>query len=122
MDGELAMSKSQEQELMRTIQEDEEEEMRQLKAKHDELRRLVKHRHTAMARRKHDAAADSSSEQTKTKLKKSARDKVISEEMFEDMLNKPYGPRKDTLGIIKSGTDKHGHTLYFDKGYVYCKA
>lgn len=73
-------------------------------------------------KRKHEAAADSSSEPTTTKLKKSARDKVISEEMFEDMLDKPYGPRKDSLGIIKSGNDKRGHTLYFDGGYVYCKA
>ena len=74
-------------------------------------------------KRKHDAAAtDSSSNPTKTKLKKSERDKEISEEMFEDMLDKPYGPRKDALGIIKSGKDRRGHTLYFDGGYIYCQA
>eukprot|EP00985_Skeletonema_marinoi_P000570 scaffold210_cov117-Skeletonema_marinoi.AAC.8 len=38
------------------------------------------------------------------------------------MLQKSYGPRINNDGIRKSGKDKHGHTLYYDRGLVRCQA
>jgi len=73
--------------------------------------------------RKHDAPADVVLlKPTKTKLGNAARDKPITIEMFEGMLRTPYGPRKNREGVSKSGEDRRGHTLYFDHGFVYCRA
>jgi len=71
-------------------------------------------------KRKHEAPADYL--ERPIKWGKSSRDVTCTQEQFEAMLQKSYGPRINVDGIRKSGKDKHGHTLYYDRGLVRCQA
>ena len=71
-------------------------------------------------KRKHEAPADYL--ERPIKWGKSSRDVTCTQEQFEAMLQKSYGPRINNDGIRKSGKDKHGHTLYYDRGLVRCQA
>jgi hypothetical protein len=46
--------------------------------------------------------------------------KQITEEMFKAMMGKGYNVRSNGTSI--SGENKHGHTLYFMGGFVFCQA
>lgn len=72
-------------------------------------------------KRKHEAAPINYLEKP-IKWGKSSRDVTCTQEQFEAMLQKPYGPRVNSDGIRKSGKDKLGHTLYYDQGLVRCQA
>lgn len=72
-------------------------------------------------KRKHEAAPINYLEKP-IKWGKSSRDITCTQEQFEAMLEKPYGPRLNNDGIRKSGKDKLGHTLYYDQGLVRCQA
>lgn len=71
-------------------------------------------------KRKSRAPADYSEEPVK--FGKCSRDIVVSQERFELLLDRPYGPRLNSDGARKSGKDKRGHTLYWDDGVVRCQA
>ena len=77
-------------------------------------------------KRKHKAAPADYLERP-IKWGKSPRDETCTQQQFESMLMKPYGPRVNNHGMRKSGNDKRGHTLYFDEvlaglGLIRCKA
>ena len=74
---------------------------------------------TPQRKRKHEAIDYL---QRPVKFGKGPRDIVSTKEQFEKMLDKPYGPRKDKHGVMRSGKDRHGQTLYWDDGVVRCRA
>eukprot|EP00986_Skeletonema_menzelii_P014273 scaffold9235_cov152-Skeletonema_menzelii.AAC.3 len=76
---------------------------------------------TPQRKRKHEAAPADYLERP-IKWGKSSRDVTCTQQQFESMLQKPYGPRVNNDGIRKSGKDKLGHTLYYDGGLVRCQA
>lgn len=72
-------------------------------------------------KRKHEAAPADYLERP-IKWGKSPRDVTCTQQQFESMLMKPYGPRVNNDGMRKSGKDRLGHTLYFDDGLIRCQA